>query len=110
MNRLSVIIPVYNGENYIEKCLDSLINQSYNNLRIVVVDDGSTDKTQKILNNYSSKYKNIEVYHKENEKNISKTRNFLLTKIKSDERDINCIFKVKLISYDGECYLGEVIK
>ena len=81
---IDVLVPVFNGEKYIEKCLDSLLSQTYKNIRIVIADDGSTDNTATILSKYSSKNKNIEVYQKQNEKSISKTRNFLLSKIKSD--------------------------
>ena len=43
---ISVIIPVYNVENYLEKCLTSIINQTYKNLQIIIIDDGSTDKSR----------------------------------------------------------------
>lgn len=81
---IDVLIPVFNGENYIEKCLNSLLMQTYKNLRIVIADDGSTDRTAEIIKKFQQTNNNIELYSKENEKSISKTRNFLLTKIKSD--------------------------
>lgn len=81
---IDVLIPVYNCEKYIAKCLDSILNQTYKDLRIIVVDDGSTDKSAKIAKEYASHYKNIEFFEKENEGSISKTRNFLLSKIKSN--------------------------
>ncbi len=81
--RIDVLIPAYNTEKYIHKCLDSLLNQTYKNLRIVIVDDGSTDDTLNIIKEYQSRHPNIECYEKENDKNISQTRNFLLSKIKS---------------------------
>ena len=81
---IDVLIPVYNCEKYLSICLDSLISQTYKNLRIVLVDDGSTDKSIDILNGYAKKHKNIEVYQKQNEASISKTRNFLLKQIKSE--------------------------
>lgn len=81
---IDVLIPVYNAEKYIEKCLNSILNQTYKNLRVVIADDGSTDKTAKIISFYQKTYQNIEVYSKNNENNISATRNFLLTKIKSN--------------------------
>ena len=56
MNELiSVIINVYNGQNYIKKCLDSIINQTYKNIEIIIVNDGSTDKTLDILKEYKDK-------------------------------------------------------
>ncbi len=81
---IDVLIPVYNGEKYIAKCLDSLISQTYKELRIIIADDGSTDKTAKIINEYQKKYKNIEYYYKANEASISKTRNYLLSKVSSE--------------------------
>ena len=57
--KVSVIIPVYNVEKYLKKCLDSLINQTYSNLEIIVVNDGSTDNSSKIIKEYVKKYKNI---------------------------------------------------
>lgn len=51
--KLSVIIPVYNTENYLERCLDSVINQLYGNLEIIIVDDGSTDNSEKIIKRYA---------------------------------------------------------
>ncbi|MFR6452270.1 MAG: glycosyltransferase family 2 protein, partial [Clostridium perfringens] len=63
-NLISIIIPAYNIENYIAKCLDSLLNQTYRNLEIIVVDDGSSDNTGKVIDDYLSKYDNIKVIHK----------------------------------------------
>lgn len=51
--KISVIIPVYNVEKYIQKCLDSIINQTYTNTEIICIDDGSTDNSLEILNNYA---------------------------------------------------------
>ncbi len=80
---IDVLIPIYNGERYIAKCLDSLLSQTYKNLRIVIADDGSTDSSAKIIKSYQETNSNIELYSKINEKSISKTRNFLLSKINS---------------------------
>ena len=52
--KITVIVPVYNVENYLEKCLDSLINQTYKNLEIIVINDGSTDNSINILKNLIS--------------------------------------------------------
>jgi len=64
--RFSIIIPVYNVEDYIGKCLDSILAQTYKNYEIIVVDDGSNDKSGFICDEYASKYSNIKVIHKEN--------------------------------------------
>lgn len=64
---VSIIIPVYNGQKWIKDCLDSCLNQTYENLEIVVVNDGSTDGTQALLDNYSKSNDKIK---------IKRTRNF----------------------------------
>ncbi|WP_338778803.1 glycosyltransferase [Metabacillus sp. FJAT-52054] len=63
---LSIIVPVYNVEKYLAKCLDSIIDQTYSNLEIIVVNDGSKDKSKLICNDYALKDKRINVIHKEN--------------------------------------------
>ena len=57
MKKVSVIIPVYNVEKYLERCLDSIVGQSYANLQIIVVDDGSTDSSKDILKKYVEEIK-----------------------------------------------------
>ena len=67
MNALvSVIVPAYNVERFLPRCVESLLKQSYSNLDIVIVDDGSTDKTGDIAESYAEKYENIRCIHKEN--------------------------------------------
>lgn len=63
---LSVIIPVYNSEKYIAQCLDSIINQQYKNLEIICVNDGSTDNSGQILDEYALKDSRVKVIHKTN--------------------------------------------
>ena len=63
---VSVIIPVYKVEDYIHKCVDSVVNQSYKNLEIILVDDGSPDNCPKICDEYAKKDKRIKVIHKKN--------------------------------------------
>ena len=63
---ISIIVPVYNVKDYVEKCLDSICGQSYTNLEIVVVDDGSTDGSGKICDAYASKDRRIKVIHRKN--------------------------------------------
>lgn len=64
---VSVLVPVYNTEKYLEKCLDSIINQTYTNLEIILVDDGSTDNSGKICDAYAERDVRIKVIHKHNE-------------------------------------------
>lgn len=64
---ISVIVPVYNVEKYVGQCIDSIINQTYKNLEIILVDDGSTDNSGKICDEYAKKDNRIKVIHKENE-------------------------------------------
>ena len=63
---ISVIIPVYKVEEYLEECLRSVINQTYNNLEIILVDDGSPDHCPQLCDEWSSKDSRIKVIHKEN--------------------------------------------
>lgn len=63
---ISVIVPVYNVEEYLPKCLDSIINQTYKNIEIIIVNDGSTDKSGIICDEYANKDIRIKVIHKEN--------------------------------------------
>ena len=75
MNELiSVIVPIYNTENYVSKCIESLVNQTYQNLEIILVDDGSTDSSLSICNDSQSKDYRIKVIHKENG-GVSSARN-----------------------------------
>lgn len=64
---LSVIVPAYNMENYIERCLDSLIRQSEINVEIIVVNDGSTDRTGEIIRKYSTNYGFVKIIEQENQ-------------------------------------------
>jgi len=77
--KVSVIVPVYNVEKYLEKCLDSLVNQTLKEIEIIVVNDGSPDQSQEIIDKYSKKYKNIKSYIKENG-GLSEARNYGLKK------------------------------
>ena len=57
--KYSIIIPAYNAENYLENCLDSVVSQTYKNFEVIIINDGSTDNTQKIIDKYLKKYKFI---------------------------------------------------
>lgn len=71
---ISVIIPVYNVEPYLSRCLDSVCKQTYRNLEILLIDDGSTDHSLKLCQNYAQKDKRIRVFHQENQ-GVSAARN-----------------------------------
>ncbi len=73
--KVSVIVPVYNVEDYIEKCLESLVHQTLTDLEIIVVNDGSPDNSEKIIKKYEKKYKNIKYVVKENG-GLSDARNY----------------------------------
>jgi glycosyltransferase involved in cell wall biosynthesis len=65
-HKISVIVPVYKVEKYINRCIESIINQSYTNLEIILVDDGSPDRCGEIIDNYAKADKRIKVIHKNN--------------------------------------------
>ena len=74
MSTLSVIVPVYNAENHLEKCVDSLVNQTYKDLEIILVNDGSTDNSADLCNSLASKDIRVKVIHKQNG-GVSSARN-----------------------------------
>ena len=71
---VSIIIPVYNTEKYLKRCLDSVVSQTYQNIEIILVDDGSTDSSGAICDDYSNKDSKITVYHNDN-RGVSEARN-----------------------------------
>lgn len=72
--KFSVLVTVYNKEQYLRKCLDSIVNQTYRNFDVVIVDDGSTDKSKKIIDKYMLKHDNIKYFYQDN-KGVSIARN-----------------------------------
>lgn len=64
---ISVIIPIYNAEKYLEQCLDSILNQKENDIEVILVDDGSTDQSGEMCDDYRKKDSRIKVIHKKNE-------------------------------------------
>jgi len=71
---ISIIVPCYNVENYVEKCLTSLINQTFKDIEIILINDGSTDNTSAILKDFAQKDSRIKIVNQENS-GLSKTRN-----------------------------------
>ena len=76
---VSIIVPIYNKEKYLEKCLDSILGQTYRDLEIILVDDGSTDNSLAICQRYAEKDLRIKIYHKPNG-GVSSARNLGLEK------------------------------
>lgn len=79
---VSIIIPAYNVENYIKECLNSVVSQTYSNIEVLIIDDGSTDDSPRILTAYEQKYKNIKVILEKHNKGQSVARNIGLKKAK----------------------------
>lgn len=84
MKKVSVIVPVYNMEKYLDKCLQSLVDQTLKDIEIIVINDGSTDNTQKIIDRYYKKYPDLIVPFKNKNQGISKTRNFGIAKSRGE--------------------------
>ena len=83
MPLLSVIIPIYNVEKYLNRCVDSVINQHLLDIELILVDDGSPDRCPEICDNYSDKYDFIKVIHKKNG-GLSEARNYGLENAKGE--------------------------
>lgn len=75
MEKVTIIIPVYNSEKYIGRCLDSVISQSYTDFKILVVNDGSKDNSQQIINEYISRYPEKIISIEQENKGVAVTRN-----------------------------------
>lgn len=109
MKKVSIIVPIFNCQNYLNKGIDSLINQTYKSLEIVLVDDGSTDGSEKICDEYSQKDKRIKVLHQKNQ-GVSSARNnglksasgeYIFFMDSDDYLDANAIKELVAISSDN---------
>lgn len=80
---VSILLPVYCVESYLGTCLSSIINQTYKNLQIVLIDDGSSDNSYQISRSFADMDNRIEIYHQEN-MGVASTRNNLLKKVKGE--------------------------
>lgn len=94
-NKVSIIIPVYNVSRYLEKCLSSVISQTYQDIEVIVVDDGSTDDSYKVVEKYIAIDERIVLHRKENG-GLSSARNYGLLKMTGDY----------LIFLDGDDFLA----
>lgn len=81
--KITIIIPVYNGEKYLKPCLDSILSQTFNDYEVVLVNDGSTDGSQAVLDEYSRNDKRFFSYKVQNG-GVSKARNFGLSKARGE--------------------------
>lgn len=83
MPKISVIIPVYNVEKYLSECLDSVINQTFSDIEIICINDGSTDNSEKILKKYAKKDKRIKIIS-QNNSGVVTARNKAIASAKSE--------------------------
>ena len=102
--KVSVIIPVYNAEKYVEKCIMSVLKQSFNSFEIVIVNDGSTDGSGTICERIAKIYKRVSYYHKENG-GVSSARNHALRYAKGE-----FITFIDADDHISKEYLKELIK
>ena len=119
--KISIIVPVYNVEQYLERCVESLISQTYKNIEIILVDDGSKDNSGKLCDELAKRDPRILAYHKENG-GLSDARNYGIDKATSDyvgfvdsddfvDEDMYEILLSNLLKYDAEisfCRLYDV--
>lgn len=110
---ISIIVPVYNVAAYLDRCLESLVNQTYQNLQIIVIDDGSTDGSNEICDKWAAKDRRIYVVHKEN-KGLSNARNDGLKVAEGeyigfvDSDDYISIFMYEYLIYAIEKYNADI--
>ena len=105
MNLVSVIVPVYNVESYLRKCLDSIINQTYKNIEIICVDDASNDGSLKILKEYEKKDSRVIVLINSTNKGLSYSRYIGTEKSRGDY-----ITFIDSDDYVGKSYIGVMLK
>ena len=95
MKLVSVIVPVYNCEKYLKKCLTSILNQSYNNIEVLVVNDGSSDNSQKIIDGIAASDFRIKAWQQPNQ-GVAAARNYALNNAIGDY----------YLFVDGDDYIG----
>lgn len=106
--KISIIIPVYNAELYLKKCIDSVINQTYQNLEIILINDGSVDQSREICLEYAQKDKRIIVIDLEKNSGQSNARNLGLEK--SSGEYLGFVDSDDWIELDTYSYLVDLIK
>ena len=114
LEKITVLVPMYNAGKTVAKCVKSIMAQTYTNLEIIVVDDGSSDDSYEIVNQLAATDKRIRLFHKENEKSLAKTRQYLIDKVITEYFvfiDSDDVVKRKyvehlyhaMIKYDADC-------
>ena len=81
MPKFSIIVPIYNKEKYIERCIKSILNQTMQDFEIIILNDGSTDKSEEVLLKYINKNKEKIIYFKQDNHGIAQTRNNAIEKV-----------------------------
>lgn len=82
MKDITIVVPVYNSEKYISRCLDSILRQNMDNYDLLLINDGSTDRSKEIIEDYEKKYDNIKVINQSNH-GVSYTRNYAIKNVKT---------------------------
>lgn len=95
--KVSIIVPIYNIDKYIGNCIDSLVSQTYSNIEIILIDDGSTDCSASICLDYQNNYSNIVKYYYKKNGGLSDARNYGLSKATGDS----------VLFIDGDDYISE---
>lgn len=119
-DKISIIVPVYNVEEFLPRCVKSILKQSYKNIEILLIDDGSTDESGTLCDNYANNNTNIKVYHKKNG-GLSDARNYGIEKatgkyiafIDSDDyvaEDYCKILYNNLIKYEADISICSFVK
>lgn len=117
---ISIVVPVYNVEKYLEECINSILLQSYEHFELLLIDDGSTDQSGHICDNYVNRDNRVIVFHKENG-GLSDARNYgrkhcngkYITYIDSDDtisKDYLKLLYESIVEYDADIVQGRMIK
>ena len=102
--KISVIVPVYNVEQYLPRCIDSILSQTFTDFELLLIDDGSTDKSGMICDEYAKKDNRIRVFHKKNG-GVSSARNVGLDNVTYASREGVNILNKYILFVDSDDYL-----
>ena len=117
---ISIIVPIYNTEKYLKNCLDSIDNQTYQNIEVILVDDGSTDKSPIICDEYCKEHNKFKVIHKKNN-GVSSAKNCGIEKsngkyvlfVDSDDKLSNMMIELlynNIIKYDADISMCNIVR